>query len=267
MRNLLNESFSRLFKTKSFKVCLFINIIMPAFMIGLMKYLSVRLNDEPNMSADDNLFFMTGMLPIFISIGCGLFIAKDFQQNTVRNKIICGYSRTAIYMTNWITSAFITLLYHFASTIVAVVLSAALFQTGELFTKVNLYYSLACIPILLSFTSITVAMTMSIRNTAGAIFSFVIHELSGMVGLLTFFIKSAGFAKFLNYFIPMSQLSIIQMRNYNDGMFEIDTNFSEIMGYMIPEGFDAVAIPLYSIILIVAVTALGIWNFNKKDIK
>lgn len=267
MLNLLNESFSRLFKTKSFKVCLFINIIMPAFMIGLMKYLSVRLNDEPNMSADDNLFFMTGMLPIFISIGCGLFIAKDFQQNTVRNKVICGYSRTAIYMTNWITSAFITLLYHFASTIVAVVLSAALFETGELFTKVNIYYSLICIPVLLSFTSITVAMTMSIRNTAGAIFSFLIHELSAMFAILTFFIKSEAFAKFLNYFMPMSQLSIIQMRNYNDGMFAIDTNYSEIMGYLIPKGFDAVAIPLYSVILIVAVTALGIWNFNKKDIK
>jgi len=267
MRNLLNESFSRLFKTKSFKVCLFINIIMPAFMIGLMKYLSVRLNDEPNMSADDNLFFMTGMLPIFISIGCGLFIAKDFQQNTVRNKIICGYSRTAIYMTNWITSAFITLLYHFASTIVAVVLSAALFETGELFTKVNLYYSLICIPVLLSFTSITVAMTMAMRNTAGAIFSFLIHELSAMLAILTFFIESEAFAKFLNYFIPMSQLSIVQMRNYNDGMFAIDTNLSEIMGYMIPKGFDTVAIPLYAVILIVAVTALGIWHFNKKDVK
>ena len=120
---------------------------------------------------------------------------------------------------------------------------------------------------IITLIAVALAMTMSIRNTAGAIFSFLIHELSAMFAILTFFIKSEAFAKFLNYFMPMSQLSIIQMRNYNDGMFAIDTNYSEIMGYLIPKGFDAVAIPLYSVILIVAVTALGIWNFNKKDIK
>ena len=267
MRNLLNESFSRLFKTKSFRVCLYINILMPAFIIGMMKYLSFRISDEPNMSADDNLFFMTGMLPIFIAIGCGFFIAKDFQQNTIRNKIICGYSRTAIYMTNWITSAFITLLYHVASTVVSLSLSALFFETGELFTKVNLYYSLICIPVLLSFTSITVAMTMCLRTTAGAVFSFLIHELSAMLALLTFFIESDAFVKFLNYFVPMSQLSIIQLRNYNDAMFAIDTDYSALMGYVIPKDFDAVAIPLYAVILIVITTALGLWHFNKKDIK
>lgn len=267
MRNLLNESFSRLFKTKSFYVCLAIVILMPTFIIGLLKFLSIRLNDEPNMTADDNLFFMTGLLPLFIAISPGLFIAKDFQQNTVRNKIICGYSRTAIYMTNWITSAFITLVFHFASTIVSTGLTAIFFKIGDLFTDVNLYYSLMCIPVLLSFTSITVAMSMAIRNTAGAIFSFLIHELTGMLSFLTYFIESEAFAKFLSYSVPMSQSWIIQYRNYNDGMFAIDTKVSALHGYIIPEGFDAVAIPLYAVILIVAVTAIGILHFNKKDVK
>ena len=41
----------------------------------------------------------------------------------------------------------------------------------------------------------------------------------------------------------------------------------DIARYAIPKGFDAIALPLYAVILIVAVTALGIWHFNKKDIK
>lgn len=271
MRNLLNESFSRLFKTKSFKVCLILVILIPVLIISVSKYLSTRFVDdvEVDMTADSCLFFMLGMLPLFIAISPGLFIAKDFQQNTIRNKIISGYSRTAIYMTNWITCSFITLLFHIMSTIVSVGVAAVLFDIGDLFTKVNLYYSLACIPVLLSFNSITVAMTMSIRNTAGAIFSYFIHELSAMFTGIMLLIKNKTVVEFLNYFIPMSQLSIIQSRNSYGGfaMMMEDIDILDMAGYAIPKGFDAVALPLYAAILAAAVTALGIWNFNKKDIK
>ncbi len=270
MRNLLNESFSRLFKTKSFWVCLILVILIPVLIISISKYLFMQFDDvEVDMTADSCLFFMLGMLPLFIAISPGFFIAKDFQQNTIRNKIISGYSRTFIYMTNWITCSFITLLFHITSTIIATGLAAVLFETGDLFTKVNLYYFLACIPVLLSINSITVAMTMSIRNTAGAIFSYLIHEVTTMFRIVILLIKNETIVEFLNYFVPMSQLGIIQSRSPYGGfaMMMEDIDISDIDGYFIPKGFDAAALPLYAVILAVAVTALGIWHFNKKDIK
>lgn len=268
MYNLLNESFARLRKNKTFRVCLIIIIIIPVLIIGLTKFLTVQFDEEPSTmnAADDGLFFMTSMLPLFIAISPGLFIAKDFNQNTVRNKIICGYSRTAIYMTNWITSVCITFIFHIVSTIVSMGLISVLFEPGEIFTDVNIYYSLILIPVLISFSSITVAMTMIFRNTAGAIFSFFIHEISSLFILITLLIKSEALQKFLAFFLPMNQLQCIVSRNCNV-LGVLDEDPEAFSRYAIPDGFDAAVIPLYAVILIIAVTALGIWHFNKKDIK
>lgn len=271
MRNLLNESFSRLRKNMTFKVCLIIVIAIPILLLSLEKILLNLTNENASgfTAADECLFLMTGMLPLFIAISPGLFIARDFRQNTVRNKIICGYSRTSIYMTNWITSVCITLIFHIASTIVSMVLGSVLFEAGDIFTKENIYYSLVCIPVLISFTSITVAMSMMLRNAAGAIFSYFIHEILALFNIVILLIKSDALKKFLGLFLPSNQLNVVVSRNYHaaDIMADDLDDIMDIARYAIPKGFDAIALPLYAVILIVAVTALGIWHFNKKDIK
>lgn len=272
MRNLLNESFARLRKNMTFKVCLIIVIVVPFLIISLEKLLTVSLDEGPTSfnAADNALFLMTGMLPLLIAISSGLFIVSDFKQNTVRNKIICGYSRTSIYMANWITSVSITLIFHIASTVVSVVLASILFKPGDIFTDVNIYYSLVCIPVLISFTSITVMMSMIFRNARGAIFSYFINEVAALFSMLLTLLKNEALEKFLTLFMPYTQLDIVTSRNYyslGDIMDDIDGNVMDLTSYHIPDGFDAVAIPLYALILIVAVTAIGILHFNKSDIK
>lgn len=277
MRNLLNESFARLRKNTTFKVCLIIVIAIPVLLISLEKILMQlpgNVSDGENAhgfnAADNCLFLLTELLPLFIAISPGFFISSDFRQNTIRNKIICGYSRTSIYMTNWITSVCITLIFHIVSTVVSMVLGSVLFAPGDIFTKENIYYSLVCIPVLISFTSITVTMSMMIRNAAGAIFSYFIHEISALFSMITMFLKSAGLEKFITLFTPYTQLQIVTYRNYyslENMIDDIDGDIMNIVGYHIPKGFDAVALPLYAVIMIVIVTALGIWHFNKTDIK
>lgn len=271
MHNLLNESFARLRKNTTFKVCLIIVIAIPVLLISLEKILLRAYNEDASgfNAADECLFLMTGMLPLFIAISPGFFIASDFRQNTVRNKIICGYSRTSIYMTNWITSVCITLIFHIVSTIVSMVLGSVLFKAGDIFTNENIYYSLVCIPVLITFTSITVAMTMALKNAAGAIFSYFIHEILALFNIVILLIDSDELKKFLCYFLPSNQLNMIVSRNYLAADITMDEP-GELMSvgrYAIPEDFDAIMLPLYTVILTVAVTALGIWHFNKKDIK
>lgn len=271
MRNLLNESFSRLRQDLTFKVCLIIIIIIPAILISVQKFLLTILGEVVTgiNAADDFLFSMTNMLPLFIAISAGFFIAKDFQQNTVRNKIICGYSRTSIYMANWITSVCVALILHICLTIVSMVIGSVLFEPGDIFTKENIYYSLVCIPVLISFTSITVAMSMALRNAAGAIFSYFIHEILGLFNIVIILLDNDALKKFLCYFLPANQLNMIVSRNYlaSDLSMDEPEEIMSIAKYAIPEGFDAAALPIYAVILTVVVTALGIWHFNKKDVK
>lgn len=266
MRNLLNESFSRLFKSNVFYVCFIIIMAFPTLIIGLEKILiKIYSHNEQyyetasTISGADCIFLTISLLPLIVAIAAGLFIAKDFRQNTVRNKIICGYSRTAIYMTNWITTSFVMLFYHFATMIWSVLLGSILFTPGDIFTKINIYYVLISVPTLLSFSSITVMMTMMLKNTAGAIFSYFIHQFLGIFELILYYIDNKSLVKFIHQFLPMNQLSLIQAMNlnYDDFMSEVS----------LPSGFDAVALPLYALILIVAVTAVGILHFKKSDIK
>ncbi len=269
MRNLLNESFTRLLKNKSFRICLAICIGFPILILGFLKFIfesdGSSVQDSP-ITASDNLFFMIGMLPIIIAIASGLFIAKDFQQNTVRNKIITGFSRTSIYMTNWITAVFSTILLHVISTVVTVSFTSVIFEPGEIFTKINIYYSLVCIPVLISITSLTVMMTMIFKNTAGAIFSFLVIDLSSLFTLFSNKIENEAFRKFMDLFLPINQLNIIQSRRYYSEseilkMTDLDLSMN------IPSGFSAAALPIYALILAAILTSFGIIHFKKSDIK
>lgn len=265
MRNLLNESFARLYRNKVFRVCLVLIIALPTLLIGMEKILIMQDGGKTDFTADFGLFSMLEMMPLFIAIAAGLFIAKDFRQNTIRNKIICGYSRTQIYIATWITCVFIAIFYHIISTVVTVGLYSALFEVGDLFTSVNLYYFLISIPTLISFTSITVMMTMILRNTAGAIFSYFIHLILGMFDLIVYLIDNKDFKKFINLFLPMNQLENISARCVES---DLKSALGGLLGkYSIPEGFDAVAMPLYAAILIVIISALGILHFNKSNVK
>lgn len=269
MYNLLKESFGRLYKNRTFRICFILVLAIPTLLTVIDKILTTQAGLKSNITADDYLFNMHGIMPLFIAIAAGLFIAKDFRQNTVRNKIICGYSRTQIYIANWITCVFIALLYHFASTIVTVAMTAALFETGDLFTTVNLYYFLISIPVLISFTSITMMMTMIFRSTAAAIFSYFIHQIVSLFDLIFMQLKDKEVRKFISLFLPQNQLQIINYRHYYD-FSDIENDMGELFEttkYAIPEGFDAVAIPLYAVILIIVISALGILHFNKSDVK
>lgn len=269
MLNLLNESFARLYRNKTFRVCLVLVIAIPAILIICDKILVEHSGLKTSLSADDSLFNMLGIMPLFIAIAAGLFIAKDFRQNTIRNKIICGYSRTQIYIANWITCVFVAIFYHIISTVVTVGLTALFFKTGDLFTSVNLYYFLISIPTLISFTSITLMMTMIFRNTAGAIFSYFIHQIISLFDIILDQLQNDNLKKFLSLFLPQNQLNIINYRHYYD-LSEMENDMGALLertSYAIPKGFDAVALPLYAVILIVVVSALGILHFNKSDVK
>ncbi len=269
MLNLLQESFGRLYRYKTFRVCLIIITAIPLFFNGLEKML-METNGFPDVStADDYLFNVYGMLPLIIAIAAGLFIIKDFKENTVRNKLICGYTRTQVYIVNWITAVFIAVFYHLFSTLVCTVSASILLEPGDLFTKVNAYYELISIPTLISYTSITVMMAMIFRTTASAIFSYFIHAVIIMFEpLIVHKVDNDSFTRFSSMFVPENQLYIISSRCYSDptksgGILDM---FNDVK-YAIPEGNAAYLIPLYALLLAAVVTVIGIIHFNKKDVK
>lgn len=256
MSNLLSEGFKRTFKTMRFWVVLFITIGVSAFYVVMIYRMDKRHEntvDFENMASASNLIFLfLGLQALFMAIVPAMIVIRDFTQNTVRNKIICGHSRTKIYISNLITTSVVSILYHIASMVTIVAIAVPLVGEGDLYTKCSLYYICVSCALILSFNAITVFMSMMVRKTSGAIFAYLIHEVAGIVLALADLIKDEATKRFLYEFLPTGQLSVIQ-----EGMME----------NKYPPDNTAIILPLYSLAFIVLSTVVGISFFKKADLK
>lgn len=71
------------------------------------------------------------MIPIFISVA----LIKDFRYGTVRNKIIAGKSRIAIFMSDYLAGIIFGLIFYITSSLISLLLGSLLLGYG---TKFNL---------------------------------------------------------------------------------------------------------------------------------
>lgn len=255
MTNLIKTDFSRLFRKLSFWVCLVIICGLSVFPLALQKYVDTISNAEYTAKVEDfllstNIIF----IPLLIAIVAGIYVVKDFTDHTVRNKIVYGYSRISIYISNWIVSAFVALFYFFASIAVTLAVGIPLLGTNTevLFSEVSIYYILISIPHLLTYVSMTLFFCMLMQSAGGAIVGYVINEIMGILGSFTFFMENEKLKKFIERFFPICQADII-MQGY--GIQEL------------PSKSDMFILPFYSLIIIVLFTASGILLFRKSNIK
>lgn len=103
MRKLLRSNFIRLRNTLSFGLVLAFLLLWNAIM--LFSTYDVMTTSGSPLAVDSTLFTFLFIIGIALSILIGLFVGTDYNDGTIRNKIITGQSRTNIYMANFITSA------------------------------------------------------------------------------------------------------------------------------------------------------------------
>ena len=248
MSNLLAEGFRRLFKGKRFYIVLAVIVGVAAFILALVKILSNAFDDSEGLHADGMMFMMTGTMPLLISIAAGLLIVQDFRNNTIRNKIIVGHSRTNIYIANLIVSVFVAVVYQLAFWITVIVLGGILmgfesFPSREMF--VNMLIALL---IQITFTCVIVFLCTSMKNIGGFVISLTMHYIVSMMSMFLLFIKNEDVQDFITDIVPSYQVNLIEY-GYTD----------------IP---DHLPVILIADLIIIAVSTIGgIIIFNKSDIK
>lgn len=96
MYKLLNAGFNRLIKNKLFWGLILITICMACFFLKIRDDLgeSIELLTMPHIAT----------IGFFISIFTTLFVGLEYANGTIRNKIVVGHSRTKIYLSNLIIS-------------------------------------------------------------------------------------------------------------------------------------------------------------------
>ena len=105
MSKLLTAGFSRVFKKKTFYICLIIMAVN-----GVLNALSIYSDKALgyNSTLDSIFFEYVPFIPILMSVFCALFIGTEYSDGTMRNKIVSGHKRSTIYLSNFIICAAVT---------------------------------------------------------------------------------------------------------------------------------------------------------------
>lgn len=101
MSKLLHADFARLVRDKIFWFCTFFMFILGIAM-PLMHY-NLMLKDGYPMYMEDAFFIGAAFIGILLSVFCSMFLGTEYNDGTIRNKIIAGQKRPVIYLANLIT--------------------------------------------------------------------------------------------------------------------------------------------------------------------
>lgn len=176
MINLLKVEFKTLFKWKPTKLA-FISFFLLAI---IMSAISV-LNKEQSMSSLFNGMFIVNLIAVALG---GLFIHNDYSQNTIRNKITVGCSRSGIYFSKIIT----VFLFYITLTIVYAVTSFIInyfgIGTDGVIAEAMWKNGLLVLLSILMNISMTIFISMTIRNVAGGVMPVVLAESIPIAGTL-----------------------------------------------------------------------------------
>ena len=100
MRNLLSAGFARLWRSKLFWLsCAF---VATTTVIAIWTRYNERVQWDYPSVIDGAFMYYVVFIAILIPLVCGQFIGVDYNDGTVRNKLICGHGRGAVYLSNLI---------------------------------------------------------------------------------------------------------------------------------------------------------------------
>ncbi len=110
MNKLLSANFTRLWRSKLFWLCTIGMLIFSAgFMLNGCRQAG-RLMAEYNLVLDEYYFAIMPTIGILCAVFAGLFLGTEYSDGGIRNKLVVGHTRTAVYVSSWITAFAATLL-------------------------------------------------------------------------------------------------------------------------------------------------------------
>lgn len=94
MSKLLRAGLARLQKNRVFRVCL---LLLTGW--GAVQRIGLWMDPEPHC-LDETFWISALLIGVVLSVFISLFVGAEFEEGTIRNKLVAGHTRTAIYLAN-----------------------------------------------------------------------------------------------------------------------------------------------------------------------
>lgn len=171
--------------------------------------LSAVLSDSSDDGTWSNVFAIYLVLIIAASGIAGLFISRDFTQNTIRNKLIVGHRRSALYAAKQI----VTVLFFTALTVLfltaAFITNSALVGTESVSSKAIITSAAVAFFAVLSVSGLTVFLAMTVKSSIGGALPVMCNYSIMFVSILEEVLPNNTAVKLINDIIPQCQIMVL----------------------------------------------------------
>lgn len=282
MTNLLSAGFSRLFKNRTFYIC----VIVMALYGALEALTSITYPEEFADHLDDIFFEYCSLIPVLMSVFCAMFIGTEYSDGTMRNKIITGHKRTAIYMSNFIIGAAAGLMMYAAYMITCLglgipKLGVFVGETGMIFVRIG-----CSLTLLLALTGIFTLIALMIKSKSASAVVSILLAFALLLGaaILYSLLSEPEFYRDYDFqsvyyegeeeiFIPSEEPELVPNPFYVDGIqrqiYQFIIDFTP-GGQVIEIASGNMSAPLllagYSMLIAVGTTGAGLIIFNRKNL-
>lgn len=275
MRKLLAASFSRLWKEKIFW---FVFLIMS---IGSVCYNWIGYNEiiKIQIFVEDVIFCMLPTSGFVFALFISMRLGTEFEEHTIRNKLIVGYSRTQVYFSEYITCMVASMILMgimlLLSTLFGLFLSLEFQSTWN---ELALLLS-CCMLTALVFSAMFVGISMNVGNKAGSLVASIIF-LFVIILPASICINALAEAPMIYSDVVITAENSVQFGDLIENPAYIDgtqRTIYELIADILPTGQTiqlnnlefgrATRWPLFSAITLIITTFIGYLSFRKRDIR
>lgn len=163
MSRLLRSNFSRLWKNRIFWLCTgFVCVCSAAYMLN-----STIDRTGASHTIDEYYFQLAPLLGLFIAVFTSLFLGTEYNDGTIRNKLIIGHTRADIYLANWIV-CFTAGLFFLAAWLISSLVGIPTFGLWEIGIPNLIIYITVAVFFTAALTGIMVLLGMLLTSRAAA---------------------------------------------------------------------------------------------------
>jgi ABC-2 type transport system permease protein len=98
MSNLLSANFSRMYKNKLYWTEIILSVLFGIILCVRSKIWHSQYHPDSLFYIDQFLFFYAYYIGLFSVFFCSMFLGNEYSSGTIRNKLIAGHTRHAMYL-------------------------------------------------------------------------------------------------------------------------------------------------------------------------